>query len=194
MKLKRSVERHLSLPHRFVCLTDDPAAVDCETLPIPMKLPGWWGKLALFSDLIEGRILFIDLDTVLVGNIDDFTRYGGELAIIRPFYRNRGFASGVMNIGPGAHPHVWERFSANPLRAVGYCRQNAVPEWNFGDQRWLELQVDKADYWQDITPGQLVSYKVHCRDGIPDNARIVCFHGKPDPHELDEPWLRENWV
>ena len=114
MKLKRAVERHLTVPHKFVCLTDDPDSVDCNTLPIPLNLPGWWGKLALFSDLISERILFFDLDTILVGNIDEFASYQGDLAIIRPFYRDSGFASGVLNIGPGVHPHIWDRFRADP--------------------------------------------------------------------------------
>jgi len=26
-----------------------------------------------------------------------------------------------------------------------------------------------------------VSYKVHCRAGVPAGARVVCFHGRPKP-------------
>ena len=193
MKLKRAVERHITVPHNFICLTDDPGSVDCNTLPIPLNLPGWWGKLAFFSDLINERILFFDLDTVIVGNIDCFANYRGNLAIIQPFYRDTGFASGVLNIGPRAHLHIWERFKADPAAAIHFCQENADPPWNSGDQRWIELNIETADYWQSLLPGQLVSYKVHCQTGIPKNARIICFHGKPDPHEVDDPWIKDHW-
>jgi len=159
-----------------------------------MNLPGWWGKVALFSkDIIPGRILFVDLDTIIIGNIDEFAKYTGDLAVIRPFYRDTGLASGLINIGPGSHSHVWEKFCVNPLAAVRYCRANAIPEWNFGDQRWLELNVSSYDYWQDLLPNQLVSYKIHCENGPPPDARIICFHGKPDPHDVTDTWVHDNW-
>jgi hypothetical protein len=187
------VQRHLSVPHRFVCLTDDPTGIACETLPIVPNLPTWWGKLTLFNHPLPGRILYLDLDTVIVGSIDDFAAYDGPFCLIKPFYRDRGFASGVMSIGPEFGRPVWEKFARNPQAAIESCRRYADPPWNNGDQRWLELTVERADYWQDVLPAQLVSYKVHCAAGPPAGARLVCFHGKPDPHEVADPWVHENW-
>ena len=194
-KLYNAVERHLTVPYKFVCLTDKPDSFECETLPIPLNLSGWWGKVALFSNIIENRILFFDLDTVITRNINDFATYDGDLAIIKPFYRDDGYASGVMNIGPGAHKHVWDIFSSNPQGAINECERQAIPPWNIGDQRWLELTVPRADYWQSLLPNQLVSYRVHCmaNKSLPKNACIVCFHGKPDPHEVNDEWIVSNW-
>jgi hypothetical protein len=95
--LFRAVSRHLSGPFRFICLTDDPEGLDegIESFPIPdMGLPpafygaGAWPKISIFKrDLhgIEGRILFIDLDTLIFGPLDryfdlpgDFVAIGGE--------------------------------------------------------------------------------------------------------------------
>ena len=193
-RLQAAVKRNLTLPHRFVCLTDQPQAVNCETLPIPLNLPSWWGKVALFSDVIPGRKLFFDLDTVIIGNIDDFARYTGDLAVIRPFYREDGIASGLIGIGTSKNHHVWDLFSRDPEAMIRYCHQNANPPWNNGDQRWLELTVKDVDYWQNLLPGQLVSYKVHCQNTIPEGARIVCFHDKPDPHEVQDSWIHQNWI
>jgi hypothetical protein len=187
------VQRHLSVPHRFVCLTDDPTGIACETLPIVPNLPTWWGKVTLFNHPVPGRILYLDLDTVIVGSIDEFAAYDGPFCLIKPFYRDRGFASGVMSIGPDFGRHVWEKFARNPQAAIEFCRRHAVPAWNLGDQRWLELNIERADYWQDVLPGQLVSYKVHCAAGLPSGARLVCFHGKPDPHDVADPWVVEAW-
>lgn len=195
-RLRQAVARHLTVPHEFVCLTDRPGEVACTALPIPLDLESWWGKVALFGDVIDERILFFDLDTVLTGNIDDFARYDGDLALIKPFYRDTGYASGVMNIAPGAHREVWDRFAKSPREAIAFCARNADPSWNNGDQRWLEFTAPGADYWQDLLPGQLVSYKIHCRPNgsLPDGARVLCFHGKPDPHEVRDPWVHAHWT
>jgi hypothetical protein len=187
------VQRHLSVPHRFVCLTDDPRGIACETLPIVPNLPTWWGKLTLFAHRLPGRILYFDLDTVIVDGIDGFAAYDGPFCLIKPFYRDRGFASGVMSIAPDFGGEVWEKFARNPQAAIDMCRRYAAPPWNLGDQRWLELNIERADYWQDVLPGQLVSYKVHCAGGLPDGSHVVCFHGKPDPHEVGDPWVKEHW-
>ena len=187
------VRRHLSRPHRFVCLTDDAKGLDCEAMPIVPNLPTWWGKLTLFRHPIPGRVLFLDLDTVIVGNIDGFAAYDGPFCVVRPFYRDWGFNSSIMSIAPNFGHHIWERFAVNPQAAIDRCRREADPRWNFGDQRWIELTVDRADWWQDVLPGQLASYKVHCGNGLPPEARIVCFHGKPDPHDVAEPWVKEHW-
>jgi hypothetical protein len=187
------VSRHLSLPHRFVCLTDDPAGIACEALPIVPNLPTWWGKLTLFRHPIPGRVLFIDLDTVIVGNIDGFGSYDGPFCVVRPFYRDWGFNSSIMNIAADFGYDIWNAFARDPRAAIERCRREADPPWNLGDQRWIELTVDKADYWQDVLPGQLVSYKVHCGHGLPAGARLVCFHGKPDPQDVADPWVRQHW-
>ncbi len=112
------VRRHLSAPHRFVCLTDDPAGIACETLPIVPNLPTWWGKLTLFNHPLPGRILYLDLDTVIVDGIDGFAAYDGPFCLIKPFYRDRGFASGVMSIAPDFGRQVWEKFARNPQAAI----------------------------------------------------------------------------
>jgi hypothetical protein len=65
-----------------------------------------------------------------------------------------------------------------------------------GDQRFLErFWIDKAARWQDLVPGRVVSYKVHVRPAvrkdrefgngsIPQDASVICFHGKPRPWEI----------
>ena len=72
------VQRQLSLPHRFVCVTEDSTGIDSviETLPLKkdrFKTQGYT-KLQLFLNPlhdIQGQILFLDLDTVILNSIDD---------------------------------------------------------------------------------------------------------------------------
>lgn len=204
-RLYRAVERNLTVPHRFVCLTDDPVGISrgVEIVRVDdTRFSGWWHKLILFKppSSIAGRILYFDLDTLITGCIDDFANYGGDFAVIRPFVRKSGYASGVMSIAPGFGSQVWSLFAANPARAIRSCTPPAGTELQFycgfdssinvfslGDQRWIETNIPRADYWQDLCPGQLVSFRLHCLSAgtIPPAARIVAFHGNPKPHDVE---------
>ena len=91
--------RNVARPTRFIAFCDDPTGLDVgvEARPIPpIKLPAVglggspWRKLALWSrDIgVDGDILFLDLDVVVVGALDDFFDFEpGKLAIIRDWGR-----------------------------------------------------------------------------------------------------------
>ena len=184
-RLYEAVECHLSLPHRFVCFTDDPVpGVPCEPLPAP--LVGWWSKLGMFR---EGafppgdRILYFDLDTLIVASIDDMGAYDGPFAILQDFYRQDGFGSGVMAWTPHESTYlIWNHWW-----------RSGCPVTPGGDQAWIEKMMPDAERWQDLFPGRLVSFKVHCKLGIPDGASVINFHGYPRPHEC-RGWVQEKWL
>ena len=64
-KIRDMVERYVS-EFEFICLTDSPT----EEYDRPLKhdWPGWWAKMEIFN--IPGPVLFLDLDTIIVDNID----------------------------------------------------------------------------------------------------------------------------
>ena len=90
-RLYGMVRRHVTGPLRLVCLTDDPSGlrpeIDAYPLPDlgcehPTKTMGKWRKLVLWGGNIpeltglSGPVLFVDLDTVIVANIDDYFTHG----------------------------------------------------------------------------------------------------------------------
>lgn len=190
VNLKDMVTRNVEagFPGRFVCFTDRPDELpsDIETSPLPADLPGWWSKLALFRDGLfpEGdRILFFDLDTLITGPIDKLVAYDGDFAILRDFYRPTGLQSSVMAWEAGEQTEIWESFerAGCPMDNPG------------GDQAWIELVGCQGwmRRWQSIFPGMFVSYKQ--TKGIPSEASVVVFHGKPRPHEVTEGWVPKVW-
>lgn len=185
-RLAAMVARHTTKPHRFLCLTDDPQGVTCETAPVDTDLPGWWAKLVLFRPhwaLACKRVLFLDLDTVIVGNMDFMLEYNGPFAILQDFYRAEGYGSAIMSIAPDFGQDIWQDFTP------------AVMQECWGDQNWIERRVPIAQCWQKLYPGKIVSYKVHCQErGLPADAAVVCFHGEPRPHEVSNPWMLQNWT
>ncbi len=186
-RLAAMVERNTTVPYEFVCLTDDNRGVLFQGFhvePISTDLPGWWSKLVLFKPhpyLAGRRVLFLDLDTVIVGNMDFLLEYDGGFAILSDFYRPQTFGSAVMAIPPGFGPHIWWNFDPDNIDCAG-------------DQDWIWSNLNNATRWQDLYPGKIVSYKVHCQDGLPADARVVCYHGTPRPHETTNiHWVQEHW-
>jgi hypothetical protein len=181
--LHERVKRQLDMPFQFVCVSDDTGYDDgIEVVKIPTGLEGWWGKLWLFSpefaEHCTDRVLFLDLDTIVTGIMDDLARYDGEFIVLRDFYRPNGYGSGLMAWKKGFGHNIW-----NDWVAAG------KPLVEGGDQAWIENCVLVADKWQDRYPGQVVSYKAHAENFIPGAAKIVCFHGKPMPHEIRGGWV-----
>lgn len=184
-RLAAMVARQTTLPYEFVCLTDDETGLDVAWADIRTGLTGWWEKLVLFQPhpfLFERRVIFLDLDTVIVGNMDFLLEYSGHFAILRDFYDHKHMGSAVMSFEPGFGQHIF----------TDYTKEQEGRWW--GDQAWIEHCVKDADRWQDLYHGMVVSYKVHCQDGIPEGARVICFHGEPRPHQVTHlPWMQEHW-
>lgn len=205
-KLYAGVKRNTTLPFTFHCFTEDATGIHEDVVIHPLKftgIDGWWNKLYLFSNEIDldGRVLFIDLDTLITGNIDDIMRIDTGFVMIKDFFwpRQNWHGSGLMSFETKQNPEIWNTFIANPQAAV----QSLHPH---GDQRWIVKFVDKVTLWQDLVPNQVVSYKIHCANGLPKDARIVCYHGAPSipqsintatrPQGIDlqpAPWVADYW-
>lgn len=169
-RLRRKVDRP------FVCLTD--TDVVCESIPLKYGWPGWWSKMELFRPDIDGDLLYFDLDTIIVGGLESFCELS-RLTMLSDFHVPDRIASGVMFLPKVDRGYVWDSWMKDP---TGHMRRQG----SRGDQGFLQdLWSGAPERFQDKVPGQVVSYKVHVQETgtIPDNARVMCFHGKPRPWE-----------
>ena len=225
-KLFKAVTRNLTLPFRFVCFTDDPTGLDdgIESFPIPeidLDPPErylGWRKLCLFRDdlPLEGQCLFLDLDILITGSLDDFFSYETQkIPIIRDWV---ALGRRIFPKGPPVGNSSVFRFNANECSFVyeQYLREKDWALSNFRPpQSYLTHCIrPRMAFW----PKQwTISFKEHCRPVFPLNylvearcppdARIVVFHGRPDPdeaaygfrgkkiHHYVKPttWVRELW-
>ena len=52
-KLYNMTQRHLTVPHRFVCFTEDSTGlnpdIEIQSLPYDSSIKGWWWKTYLFK-------------------------------------------------------------------------------------------------------------------------------------------------
>lgn len=217
-RLYRAVHRHVdSTRHgklRFWCFTEDPKGilpdVRIHDLPHSGDLEIWWNKLWLFSNEMpidaDESIFYIDLDTLITSDITDMLwSHNQHIVVLRDFYQGLAKSAGVMGSGlmlwrHGQYAYIWDEFWKDPKRHVRELQP-------LGDQRWIELCTpDARAYWQDLYPDRVVSFKVHCRWGLPSQASVVCYHGVPSipdsatRHTRDwkwrltpQPWVWQHW-
>lgn len=213
--LYNGIARNTSVEFSFHCLTDDATGLTDKiiTHDLPYAvLDGWWNKLYLFSNelqLTKGeKIFYVDLDTVITGNLDDIINHDCKhITVLRDFYTglaksvvgNDNVGSGLMSWYHGDYTFIWDSFIENPEIAI----ESVHPH---GDQKWIQNCISDRIYWQDVVPNQVVSFKVHCKEGLPDDARIICYHGKPSiPESITNytkdwiwnltpaPWIGDYW-
>lgn len=195
--LHRQFPRHYS----SACLTDVAVAgVDCFELEYGW--PKWWSKLELFNPkgpLGRRRLFFIDLDSVIVGDIRDLLAVR-PYTMLTDFYRETQndppAASAVMSIPVEVKAPIWHQFMLDPERHMREC---TAPH-RHGDQGFIGTTGIGAQRWQEVMPGTVVSFKKDVAQKgrysravgtgrVPESARIVCFHGSPRPWESGESWV-----
>ncbi|MCY4046443.1 MAG: hypothetical protein OXE99_15380 [Cellvibrionales bacterium] len=218
-RLYRMVNKHLTLPFDFYCITENTKGLysEVQVIPLPFEegLTGWWYKLQLFKKGnygIEGKILFMDLDTVIVNNIDALFQYPDDkFLIIKDLQKGKIYNSSVFCFESGYFAYVWDQFEQD---------KQAIMARLYGDQDWISEVVEGAELWPN---DWVVSFKKQCNArakrsfGVvgqwlrsmgfllpkgeatyPESAKIVYFHGKPDPDDVfDRPygmWKKASWI
>lgn len=150
-----------------------------ERIPMKYSWPGWWSKMELFRpDLPEVGMLYMDLDTSIIGDVS--TLFVDRLAIMRDVYRPNGLQSSLMFIPVADRHRIWSIWERKPNYWMRLFARG-------GDQAFLERHwFDTAARWQDLLPGEVVSYKANnlASCGAPEGAKVVIFHGKPRPWDV----------
>lgn len=166
----------------FICLSDVTLLEERDRIPLVHDWPGWWAKMELFR--LSGPVLYMDLDTSVVGDLSPLLEVSSlnRFTVLRDLNPSqRVMGSGLM-AWSGSMLHLYSAFAADAKRHMADCNS---PRWH-GDQGFIERHTTDREYWQDALPGAVVSWKKHCASGVPDDARVVCFHGKPRPWEVGQ--------
>jgi hypothetical protein len=214
-RLQSMLKRHLTIPHQLVCLTDKPKelpkGVMAAALPKPPKgdnkcLRRMW-LYSQDAERLGDRLFQIDLDVVITANIDNivgrtepFVIWKGDSNTIHKWAYN----ATVMLLNAGAKRYVWDRFIANPVGVMAAADKDGWWAKVNSDQAAATfLLKDDPDVATFTQADGIYAYRVfagkHGERGavLPDDARIVSFHGPRDPSvpdlQLKSPWIREHW-
>lgn len=196
--LYNMVKRNITLPFRFICMTEIKEGINKEIelrdLPQFEEPPEEylqhclaWRKLAVFDKEflgLKGKLLFLDLDVVIIDNIDCFFSFSDKLAIIENWSQPRrliGQASAFC-FEVGKYYHLLEKYNTH---------REEVLKNNHTEQVYITRELGKGNF--DYFPDDWCkSFKMHCMPGgilnsfiaptkIPKGAKIIVFHGNPNP-------------
>lgn len=208
--LASMVSRHYPHPYRMVCVTDNAKGIDPSVTIVPLwpdlghitnphgsHQPSCYRRLKAFSKEAKQwfgeRFVFLDLDCVILGDMtplwnrpEDFIIWGGK--------NKKAWYNGSMwMMTAGARKQVWETF--NPRHSPHVAKRHG----HFGsDQGWIGYVLGKTEATWGTEDG-VYSYRVHMQAGakpLPDNARVVFFHGKYDPWHprcQQHEWVRRHY-
>ncbi len=164
-------------------------------------LPAWWASLRwnlrksyMYEVKDNGLnrydwVVCLDLDMVITGNVDFLLEPRQGMITCRGAYVD-DIGGSVVGFAPG-----WAKLPV----LVAYLKYNKdmLESVTCGSERKFLRRVvsaciiPKPEYWQNVYPGYIVSFKV---DGNLAGSRIVRFHGSPRVHEVSHlPWVEQNW-
>lgn len=188
--LVRMVAQHISSPYRFICLTDWPqvsftfgAGVFTE---LKDGLPGWYSKIELFNQPVHGPCLYLDLDTIITGNIDHLFYEGAGIMMAEdPRYPTQPNSS-VMSWSE-IQRHVYDEFKKDVLGNVHKYNIGGY----VGDQAFIK---DHAD-WKLYQNAGIQSFRHDLEKQRAEPSKdscLVMFHGKMKPWDKGMPkWCND---
>lgn len=203
--LRRMVRRHYQAPHRFICITDDPAGLDGGIEVVPLwdhhssvpnptggGRPSCYRRLKLFdpamAEVIGDRFVMLDLDCVICGDLSPlFDR--PEDAVFWKSPTNEWPYNGAMFMAnTGARPQLWQDF--DPLESP---KLTQAAGYRGSDQAWISYKLG----WNEATwterDGVYYYGKMRNRQSVPANARIIFTTGGSAPWTLRHPWVRKHY-
>ncbi len=211
-RLKRNVERYLTVPHTFHCYTDDPAGLECNIIYMPQDndLEIYWNKLAMFQkDFLEGTCLYFDIDVVIQNNINHILDYlCDDLTMIRCYWKGDRVTDGSspkfkerwdMYVNSscllwkgGSLSSIWEHFDANADYYM--VKYKGIDRFMFHEGFTLKYfppgLVYSRVYGIDLTTQPTVIYYSLRLFDIPEVP--ICIFNGPTVDGMYEP-LKHHW-
>jgi len=191
----RSMARRALPHHRFVCLTDQSNKLppDMETVEAsaPGHLKGWWSKVRLFDPGLPlyGRLLYLDLDVLLVGDMTHVVNYPARFALApdgAPAFRPRDgtvcvkrFNSSVMVWDHGVHPELFKEWNQHVAHRL------------WGDQDWIGERAPEAS---PMPAEWFPRLSAAVSPPWPSEAKVIlCKKPKNAEAASKWPWFDKEW-
>lgn len=200
-RLRSMVKRHLPLPHRFVCLVNDAAAIQAspsdgiELAPLVYNWRGWWSKIELFRPGLfppSSRVLYLDLDLVVMDDLTPLVDISSPFALMkakgsrsnrktRDGWVIHRFNSSVMSFSPPVGELLFHSCYQRP----------EVRKMYRGDQ---DL-IGQFYPFVNTFPSDWIIKLRDCPNGNPPaSAKIVlCMPGKNVRAAKRYKWVRDAW-
>jgi hypothetical protein len=168
----------------------------------------WWYKMQLFNtEHHSGPLLYFDLDTVIVGNLDWIWQLSSDsFCTIRDFkhlWRPTfyGINSSVMWWNTLKYACVWENFKQQNLEYITkkyHGDQDYITEEIPAKKcRFFDVERVQSWRWQALDGGYNFIKKCHQAPGTGTQllpmTSILVFHGAPKPANVTDSLVLQHW-
>lgn len=212
-KLLAGVRRHGSADWKFTVISDRRSYTvdDIRFRTVsPHPIEGcssarmWWYKMQAFRpDIAAEENLLIDIDVVITGDLNKLWDYEIDQFVIcqdfnRQWVPNYPLSnSSVVRFTKKHAETIYAHWQSDPRQHMREFR---------GDQDYMDAHIKNMKNWprnwimswkwEVYKGGQVNSHDVRYKSEItvldPDTSMLV-FHGKPDPHEVDDEAVSNIW-
>jgi len=168
----------------------------------------WWYKMQLFDSCHHaGPMLYFDLDTVIVDNIDWIwnlpLQYFWTVRDFKYLWRptHQGLNSSIMWWDTRTFDSIWKNFRKQDIQTI-------ITRYP-GDQDYLSQIIDarvlrffdtervKSWRWQCLDGGYDFKQRFYRNPGqgtvITPNNGVLIFHGKPKPDQIKDTAVTAHW-
>lgn len=202
--LQRMVKRHLTVPHRFICISceTDGFSPDVEVLKTPKaalelaklrtlhgdKYPSCFRRIWLFSEagkLLADRILLLDVDLVITANIDFLVERDEDFVGWRPTQicgaQRERVAGGAWLLRAGTRNEVYDNF-----KGIESMKLANEAGFDGSDQAWISYCLAKdAALWDRGIGSIKEGDEIH---------PIMQFNGDRKPWDMRHiQWVNEHY-
>ena len=199
--LNRQLKKHMSVPHRLVCITDDDTGIECETFPlwtmprakIPGRLdlasqgviPDCFIRLKMFDPkigkLFGPRIVSIDMDCVILDDLAPLFDNDYDFAAAKGY---RSYLCGSLwQLRTGTNEDVWRGYDPVESPKIIAGTTHGGRPISGSDQAWMSICMPDAPLWGEAE-GVYQFMELRPQRRVPKNARVVFFAGAINPWDV----------
>lgn len=168
----------------------------------------WWYKIQMFNpEYHSGPMLYFDLDTVIINNIDWMwqlpLQYFWSVRDFKYLWRPTHYAvnSSVMLWDTQKFGHIWKQFLSEDFARTlkryhgdqDYIN-DVIPATN---RKFFDQNKVQSWRWQALDGGYDFSTRTHrlpnSGTAIDANTSILVFHGNPKPDQVADPAIVHHW-
>lgn len=169
----------------------------------------WWYKMQLFNPMHHaGPLLYFDLDTVIIGNIDWIaktpTNYFNTVRDFKYLWSPNfvGVNSSVMWWDTVRFSYLWDSFCAESLKDTQLKYrgdQDFISAKISANQvRYFDKERVKSWRWQCLDGGYNFKKRCHKNPGtgtqVSPDTSVMIFHGAPKPDQIQDPFVLHHWT
>lgn len=199
-KMKRGLERHMTMPFNFLPLSD--CNHSFPTHKFVDEQPGYWNKIELFRPgLYTGPTLFIDADNVITGDLSPmitalqghkFVMYKSRVTLKHP----KPTPSSCVMYWEGDHSYIWNVWKTKDQQHWFKEYKVSRGTGRKGDQGFIREHANNLELIHDLYPNAYNEIKF-VQGEEPDLSKVnmLVFAGGNKPHNTS--WkniISKEWI